>query len=91
MKATLNRLKLSAIRPFEPVEITILLETEADVISLYHRFNLGPSSIIGAYSEGWDGGGRFPNLDKVADADSAGKFQVWQTLQKIIKTQKIKL
>ena len=81
MKATLTLLPTPPSRPFEPVEITILLETEADVISLYHRINLSPSSIIEAYSEGCDGGGRFPNLDKVADVDSTKKYQVWQTIQ----------
>ena len=88
MKATLNFLPHPS-RPFEPVEITILLEDEVDVISLYHRMNLAASSIIEAYGEGEDGGGRFPNLWKVGDEKE--KYQVWQTLQSIIKDQNIKL
>ncbi len=85
MKATLNPLPHPS-RPFEPVEITILLKTEVDVISLYHRINLSSCSIIGAYGDERD---RFPNLDKVADEE--GKYQVWKMLQKIVEDQNIKL
>lgn len=66
MKATIAE---SKPKGFKPLTLTIEIETEHDLVDLFHRLNFNRNSDY----EGYD----FSNNPK-------GKFSVWNTIDKVI-------
>ena len=67
---------------FEPFELRILVESETDLIELWHRFNIGTGSITHDYKSGYYKEIFYPD-------SSVNRTMIWEFLNKKLKEKNI--